>query len=82
MYIVFVQDEYNNDWLMGVFKRLEEAVPEINSFLENYGTEIDELKEYPSTFGSCFDKEIETPNGEYLMIRGFYIEGISYEHRV
>lgn len=82
MYIVFVQDEYNNDWLMGVFKRLEEAVPEINSFLENYGTEIDELKEYPSTFGSCFDKEIEAPNGEYLMIRGFYIEGISYEHRV
>ena len=72
-YEVFIQDEWNNIYLVGFYDNLEDAIPEVNEFLETYNMKIDELKEYPSTFGSCFDKEVETPNGEIVMIRGFIL---------
>lgn len=30
-----------------------------------------DLKEYPSTFGECFDREIYDEDGHYYFVRGF-----------
>lgn len=72
-YIVFIQDEWNNLWWMGEYSKLDDAIPDVNSFLEVYEVSIDELKEYPCTFGAAFDKEIETSSGEIIMVRGFIL---------
>lgn len=72
-YIVFIQDEWNNLWWMGEYCSLKDALPEINNFLEVYDIKIEELLEYSSTFGSTFDTEIETSDGEIIMIRGFIL---------
>lgn len=73
-YIVFMQDEWNNLWLMDFYDDLKDAIPDINSWLEVYNVKIDELEEYPSTFGYSFDKEIETPDENILMVRGFILK--------
>lgn len=72
-YEVLIQDEWNNLYQMGFYDKLEDALPDVNDFLSVYGTKIDEIKEYVSTFGSCFDTEVETPNGDIIMIRGFVL---------
>lgn len=72
-YIVFIQDEWNNNWWMGEYSQLNDALPDINSFLEVYNVSLDNLEEYPSTFGYAFDREIETPTEEVIMIRGFVL---------
>lgn len=74
-YQVFIQDEWNNLWLMGFYNKLNDSIQDINDFLEPYDTKIDELKEYSSTFGSCFDTEVETKTGEFVTIRGFIFDG-------
>lgn len=73
-YEVFIQDEWNNLWLMGFYDTLSQAVPDVNDFLESYDVQIDDLSEYASTFGSCFDKEIEVKDGEIIMVRGFILK--------
>lgn len=78
-YEVFVQDEWNNLWLMGFYDTLSEALPDVNDFLESYGIRINDLSEYASTFGSCFDKEVETKDGEIIMVRGLIFNGESLE---
>ena len=70
-YEVFIQDEWNNLWLMGFYDNLSDAIPDINNFLETYSVKIDKLEEYSSTFNTCFDTEVETSDGEIIMIRGF-----------
>lgn len=72
-YLVFIQDEWNNNWWMGEYSNLKDAIPDVNSFLEAYNVQINELEEYPSTFGYTFDREIETPTEEILMVRGFIL---------
>lgn len=82
--VVFV-DEYNNWYLVGFFDNLEDAVPELNSYLEDYeleeddlsgtpqfgkGTNLGELTEYASTFSPCFDRIINTTCG-CVEVRGF-----------
>lgn len=83
--VVFV-DEYNNWFLVGFFDNLEDAVPEVNSYLETYEFEEDdelsgvprfgkdanlgELTEYASTFSFCFDRIINTTCG-CVEVRGF-----------
>lgn len=74
-YIVFIQDEWNNLWWIGEYSKLSEALPDVNSFLDVYNVQLNELKEYTCTFGSAFDKEIETESGEIIMVRGFIIKG-------
>lgn len=54
---------------------MSEALPDVNSFLDVYNVQLNELKEYTCTFGSAFDKEIETESGEIIMVRGFIIKG-------
>ncbi len=73
-YIVFMQDEWNNLYLMGFYDKLKDAIPDINDWLKLYNVEIDELEEYPSTLGYAFDKEIETEEGEFVMVRGFILK--------
>lgn len=83
--IVFV-DEYNNWFLVGFFDNLEDAVPEVNAYLETYEFEEDdelsgvpqfgkdanlgELTEYANTFSFCFDRIINTTCG-CVEVRGF-----------
>lgn len=70
-YEVIIQDEWNNLYHMGFYDNLEDAIPDVNDFLKVYDVRIDELKEYPSTFGYCFDTEVETKDEMIIMIRGF-----------
>lgn len=73
-YIVFTQDEWNNLYLMGFYDDLKDAIPEVNDWLKIYDVEIDELEEYPSTFGYTFDKEIETKDENFVMVRRFILK--------
>lgn len=75
-YIIFMQDEWNNLYLMGFYNNLDDAIPDINDWLEVYNVKLDlgELTEYPSTFGYTFDKEIETLTEEVVMVRGFILK--------
>ena len=73
-YEVIIQDEWNNLYQIGFYDKLEDAIPEINDFLSVYEVEITELVEYPSTFGTCFDTEIETKDENIIMIRGFVLD--------
>lgn len=70
-YIVFVQDEWNNNYLIDVFDKLSDAVKPINEFISSYDVQIDSLDEYPSTLAQCFDQQLDTPLGETIYIRGF-----------
>lgn len=70
-YEVMMQDEWNNLYFIGFYDKLEDAIPEVNEWLEVYNVSIGELTEYASTFGPCFDTEVETDTGEIVMIRGF-----------
>ena len=73
-YFVIMQDEWDNLYFLGIFRKLEDAIPSINDWLEVYNVSIDELKEYPSTYNMCFDKEIETPDENYIKVRGFILD--------
>lgn len=75
-YIVFTQDEWNNNYLMGFYDDLDDAIPDINGWLEIYNLKLEkgDLVEYPSTFGTVFDKELETEDETVLMIRGFILK--------
>ena len=72
-YQVIMQDEYNNLYHIGFYNQLEDSLEDINNWLSIYGVEIDELKEYPSTFNMCFDKDIEVDEG-CISIRGFIFD--------
>lgn len=60
IYQVIITDEWNNNYLQGFYKDLDDAIPEINNFIASYGDGKFQLKkgdvrEYPSTFNACFD---------------------------
>lgn len=73
-YEVIIQDEWNNLYQLGFYDKLENAIPDVNDFLEVYDVQINELKEYPSTFGMCFDTEVETKDENIIMVRGFILD--------
>lgn len=37
IYQVFLQDEWNNNYLLGFFKSLDDCIPEVNDYLKGYG---------------------------------------------
>ena len=81
IYEVFMSDEYSNNYLIGFYHELKNAVPAINDFLVPYEAKIETLEEYPSTFGECFDTEVvkevendEEDNWTGVMIRGFIFD--------
>lgn len=69
-YQVIIQDEWNNLHHLDFYDKLEDAVDDINEWLLVYDAKIekDELVEYPSTFGYCFDREVMTPDETYIYI--------------
>lgn len=71
VYQVFMQDELNNLYMIGFYLNLQNAVPAVNEFLETYGVTIDEIPEYASTFGTCFDMTIPDEEACGVMVRGF-----------
>ena len=70
-YQVIIQDEWNNLHHIGFYDKLNDALPDINEFLEPYGAKVETLKERASTFDSCFDIDVETKDDEIIMVRGF-----------
>ena len=80
LFQVIMQDEYNNLFHIGFYKQLEDATNEVNEWLSFYDTKLDEpLCVYPSSFNMAFDKEIETPEGDFVFIRGFIFNEEEFE---
>lgn len=83
LYEIMMQDEYNNLYLLGFYELLDDAIEDINDFISAYyedgaiPLEKGDLAEYASTFGACFDREIEWKNEDdcpgSIMIRGFIL---------
>lgn len=83
LYEVMMQDEYNNLYLLGFYESLDDAIEDINDFISAYYEDgaipikKGDLAEYASTFGACFDREIEWKNEDdcpgSIMIRGFIL---------
>ena len=83
LYEVMMQDEYNNLYLLGFYELLDDAIEDINDFISAYYEDgaipikKGDLAEYASTFGACFDREIEWKNEDdcpgSIMIRGFIL---------
>ena len=87
LYEVMMQDEYDNLYLLGFYESLGDAIEDINGFISVYDEDgaiplkKEDLAEYASTFGSCFDREIEWENEEdcpgTIMVRGFVLSAKS-----
>lgn len=83
LYEVMMQDEYDNLYLLGFYRALDDAVGDVNGFLAAYEDdgavplEKGDLAEYASTFGTCFDREVEwRDEGDCpgtVMVRGFVL---------
>ena len=83
LYEVMMQDEYDNLYLLGFYGSLGDAIEDINDFISVYDEDgaiplkKEDLAEYASTFGPCFDREIEWKNEDdcpgSVMIRGFIL---------
>ena len=83
LYEVMMQDEYDNLYLLGFYRSLDDAVGDVNGFLAAYEDdgavplEKGDLAEYASTFGTCFDREVEwRDEGDCpgtVMVRGFIL---------
>lgn len=83
LYEVMMQDEYNDLYLLGFYESLDDAIKDINCFISVYDEDgaiplkKGDFAEYASTFGSCFDREVEWKNEDdcpgSVMIRGFIL---------
>ena len=83
LYEIVIQDEYNDFYLLGFYESLDDAIEDINGFISVYDEDgaiplkKGDLSEYASTFGACFDREIEWKNEDdcpgSVMIRGFIL---------
>lgn len=83
LYEIMMQDEYNNLYLLGFYESLDDAIEDINDFISAYYEDgaipikKGDLAEYASTFGACFDREVEWKNEDdcpgSIMIRGFIL---------
>ena len=87
MYQIVMQDEYDNLYLLGFYESLDDSIEDINGFIGAYDDDgaiplkKGDLAEYASTFGTCFDREIEWENEEdcpgTIMVRGFILSAKS-----
>lgn len=83
LYEIVMQDEYDNLYLLGFYESLDDAIEDINGFISVYDEDgaiplkKGDLAEYASTFGTCFDREVEWKNEDdcpgSIMIRGFIL---------
>lgn len=98
IYQVWFMDEYCNNWMLGLYKDLDDAIPDINGHLSVYGDGIalekGDVKEYASTFGTAFDTDLaavfeEKGLGEDeceglcgCYVRGFVLDSDSLEDEI
>lgn len=88
-YQVMMQDEYDNLYLLGLYASLDDAIPDVNGFIEGYDgakpLAPGELSEYASTFGACFDREVEWEDEDEcpgcVMVRGFALDAAELAKR-
>lgn len=81
-YQVMMQDEYDNLYLLGLYASLDDAIPDVNGFIEGYDGAKPfgpgDLAEYAGTFGPCFDREVEWDDEDEcpgcVMVRGFALD--------
>ena len=83
LYEIVMQDEYDNLYLLGFYESLDDSIEDINDFISAYYEDgaipikKGDLAEYASTFGACFDREVEWKNEDdcpgSVMIRGFIL---------
>ena len=83
LYEIVIQDEYDNLYLLGFYESLDDSIEDINDFISAYYEDgaipikKGDLAEYASTFGACFDREVEWKNEDdcpgSVMIRGFIL---------
>lgn len=77
IYQVIYQDEFNNLYMLGFYKCLDDCIDGVNEYL---GDEYEKLKkgdlsEYPSTFEMAFDKTIyDKDECNSVYVRGFIID--------
>lgn len=89
VYEVFIIDNWNNIYLIGWYKDLDDAIEGINDHITNdkYKLEKGDLKEYPSTFNNCFDTSVydiyqsknsddEIDYEDDIQIRGFIFNSL------
>ena len=90
VYEIFLNDIWNNCYLLGFYNNLDDAIDDINKNIvdEKFHLSKGDLKEYPSTFGYTFDtcvgdiylnKHPESNNDFYsddenLWVRGFILD--------
>lgn len=88
VYQIFFTDEYNNNYDLGFFKNLDDAVPAVNEMLFDYDFQVQkgQLTEKAGMFDSYIDcyisdlfSEEDYEREEYLelgsmMIRGFIFD--------
>lgn len=89
VYQVMVLDIWNNLWNLGFYSSLNdpELLSSLNEYVQdqtvidgeeeiipNFKFEEGTLQEYCSTFGYCFDKEIDFKDGEYIIIKGYIFD--------
>lgn len=87
LYEVMMQNEYDNLYLLGFYESLDDSIEDINGFIGAYDDDgavplkKGDLAEYASTFGTCFNREVEWENEEdcpgTIMIRGFILSAKS-----
>lgn len=91
IYEIFLTDIWNNNYLVGFYKNLDDAIDDINAqiYEDKFHLEKGDLKEYPSTFNCCFDVNIgdiylnkhpELTEDTYcedmdMWVRGFILDG-------
>lgn len=78
IYQVFIQDEYNNLWMVGFFNNLDDAGKEINKnhLPKNYRKlQKGDIGEYPTMTSWSFDRELTSKDeSESIYIRGFIFD--------
>ena len=81
LYQVIIQDERNNLFHIGFYENLKDSVNDINDHLHIYEEQIskDDLREYPSTFGECFDMDLGSMFEDNDSIQGVMIRGFIFD---
>lgn len=74
VYQVIFQDEYNNLYLLGFYKDLDDCIDSVNEYLGDDYKKLEkgDLTVYPSTFEMNFDKTIyDKDECNCVYVRGF-----------
>ena len=77
VYQVIFQHEFNNLYLLGFYKDLDDCIDSINEYLGDDYKKLEkgDLVVRPSTFDMCIDKEIyDKDESNCVYVRGFVFD--------